>query len=127
VLVTAWVKLTVRGNMRRLKSPEDYHTKLAALAASDVALMIYGFQGIFAVLGFLCLILAVQDFVFAVPNPYVIEVRQILKLILWLLPALVCAGFFWMLQNESDYPKSIEKVEKKIEKLKSRLPKTDRN
>jgi hypothetical protein len=113
--------------MRRLKSPEDYHTKLAALAASDVALMIYGFQGIFAVLGFLCLILAVQDFVFAVPNPYVIEVRQILKLILWLLPALVCAGFFWMLQNESDYPKSIEKVEKKIEKLKSRLPKTDRN
>ena len=39
----------------------------------------------------------------------------------WLLPGLLCIGVVLVLRDVSQYPKSIENIEKRITKLKSKV------
>lgn len=116
-----WLNFTAKGTLRRLKQNEAYRNKIDTLAKSDRALIIYGFQGLFAIIAFGFLVLVFQEVLFVTVDPRLITIKQIGRFLLWLSPALVCMGFVWALQNVSDYPKSTEKLDERIAKLKDKL------
>jgi hypothetical protein len=73
----------------------------------------------------LCLMFAVQTGMFLHPEPYAYDIfvdyRELAQILLWLIPALVCIGIAVSLQQIADHPKSMEKNERRIAKLKEKL------
>jgi hypothetical protein len=106
---------------RRIQESEAEKIKLDNLAKSDRALIILGFQGVFAMIAILCMILALQTSLFMNPDPEVLDLRGLGQLLLWFIPTLVCVAIIWTLQRVEDYPKSREKIDERIAKLRDKL------
>jgi hypothetical protein len=106
---------------RRIKESEAQKVKLDNLAKSDRALIIHCFQGVFAMIAILCLILALQTPFFINRDPEVLDLRPVAQILLWFIPTLVCIAMVWTLQRVADYPKSLEKIDERIANLRDRL------
>lgn len=106
---------------RRIKESEAEKVKLDNLAKSDRALIIHGFQGVFAMIAILCMILALQSPFFMNRDPEFFDLRGLGQLLLWFIPAFLCVAIVWSLQRVADYPKSLEKIDERIAKLRDRL------
>ena len=112
---------SIKSMKRRIEQSEAYKAELTNLAKSDRALLITCFQAVFLIIGCLCLIFAVEKSFLLNPRPGVFNFEEFVLLLMWLLPFI--GGYFIvrMLQQVADYPKSTEKIEEKITKLKNKL------
>ena len=119
--VRYWSNRSIKRLTRRIQESEAEKIKLDNLAKSDRALIILGFQGVFAMIAILCMILALQTSFFMNPDPEVLDLRGLGQLLLWFIPTLVCVAIIWTLQKVEDYPKSREKIDERIAKLRDKL------
>jgi hypothetical protein len=120
-----WLIYSVKGAARRLREAEAYKSHLDNLAKSDRALLVHAFAAIFFLLGMICLLFGIETsrslysefdvFVWA------IDLRELLFLLLWVLVALLCFGVGLNFHRLADYPKSAEKLDKRIAKLKDKV------
>ena len=106
---------------RRIEQNEAYKENVNNLAKSDRALLIYGFQGLFTLLGLMALIFFMQIVFASVRAGRLGDEWDMLLMFSWLLPGLLCIGVVLVLRDVSQYPKSIENIEKRITKLKSKV------
>jgi hypothetical protein len=112
-----WSNRSIRSIKRRIEQTEASKTKLDNLARSDRALIIYGFQGVSAIICIMSLIVCLHLMIDTPP----VTLRMLIVVILWFIPALLSMGIVFGLQQIADYPKSIEKIEQRITKLKNKL------
>jgi hypothetical protein len=63
---------------------------------------------------------ALQTLIFVGP-PGFINLSDVPLVLLWLIPTLVCIAIVKALQNVADYPKSAEKIEQRVAKLRDKL------
>jgi hypothetical protein len=106
---------------RRLKDYEAEKMKLDNLSKSDRALIIHGFQSVFVVFTLLFVILGIQLIVATKGLDDSLTGREILQLAIWLIAALLCIAATKSFQKIADHPKSLEKIDERIAKLKDRL------
>lgn len=116
-----WSNRAIKAVARRLKETEVYKAKLDNLAKSDRALIIYGFQAVMLLTAFISVICALQTLLFLKPPGEMVDVRELVQVLLWLLLAVISIGIFLGFQRVADYPKSAQKLEERIEKLRNKL------
>jgi hypothetical protein len=120
-----WLIYSVKGAARRLREAEAYTSHLDNLAKSDRALIVHGFAAIFFLLGMICLLFGVgvsrsfhaESDVFV----WAIDLRELVFVLLWVLVAPLCFGVGLNFHRLADYPKTAEKLDKRIAKLRDRL------
>ena len=109
--------LSVRELNQQIKRAEGEMAQLDNYAKSEKAILVLGFKSLFALLAIVSLmavmLIAIQ------PAPDLLMVLTILTLVVVAAISVVLAG---LLQQVSEYPKSRERIEKKIAKLKRKLP-----
>jgi uncharacterized membrane protein YqjE len=109
--------LSVRELNQQIKRAEGEMDQLDNYAKSEKAILVLGFKSLFALLAIVSLmavmLIAIQ------PAPDLLMVLTILTLVVVAAISIVLAG---LLQQVSEYPKSRERIEKKIAELKRRLP-----
>jgi len=124
-IIAAWSKYTRTGHARRLRNTEEYKSHLDSLAESDRAVVIYGFKVLFSLLGILCLLFSIQTLITLNPERGIFELstdaRELILVFFWFLPALGCFGVSLNFHRLVDYPKSAEKIDKKISKLREKV------
>jgi uncharacterized membrane protein YqjE len=126
-LATAYIKpmldaffgfMSVRNLNQQIKKAEGELAQLDNYAKSDKAILVLGFTSLFALLALASLmtvlVIAIQ------PAPDLLRILIILTLVIVAATSIVLAG---LLQKVSDYPRSREKIEQQIAKLKDKLPK----
>jgi hypothetical protein len=104
---------------RRIEETEARKTQLDYLAKSDRAVLLMGFQSLFLQLGLVSFVFFLQ----VVLSPER-EGFNILKAMVMLLWGILAGVFFYLadlIRTVDNYPKSLETIEKKIAKLKSKL------
>lgn len=111
-----WSNRSIKSMKRRIEQNEAYRVNVSNLAKSDRALLIYGFQGLFALLGLMSLVFLIQS-IFAIIRA---DLNMVL-ILLWFTAGAVCIGVIMVLRDVSEYPESMEKIEKRITKLKNKL------
>jgi predicted membrane channel-forming protein YqfA (hemolysin III family) len=116
-----WSKITTTETQRRLKDYEAEKAKLDNLSKSDRALIIHGFQAIFAVFALLFVVFGFQTILATKGLDESVDGREILQLLIWLIACLLCIGAAMSFQRIADYPKSLEKIDAKIAKLRERI------
>jgi hypothetical protein len=122
-----WLRISVTEAQRRLKDYEAEKAKLNNLSRSDRALIIYGFQAVFAAFALLFVVLAFQMILVHKELGDTLNGREILQLAIWILASLLCIGAATTFQRIADYPKSLEKIDEKITKLRAKIsPKRER-
>jgi hypothetical protein len=121
LLYRAWSNHSVKSIARRIKESEAEKIKLDNLAKSDRALIIYGFQAVFAILALLFIILGFHPILATKELHDLLNGREILQLGIWLIACLLCIGVVMTFQQIADYPKSMEKIDEKITKLREKI------
>jgi hypothetical protein len=106
---------------RRIEQNEAYKENVNNLAKSDRALLIYGLQGLFTLLGLMALTFFMQIVFANVRAGRLGDEWDMLLMFLWLLPGIVCVGVIVVLRDVRQYPESIDNIEKRITKLKSKV------
>jgi hypothetical protein len=84
-----------------------------------------GSQAVLAVMAMAYLIIIIQTGLFFDPhgdNP--VDLTQLVHLLLWLIPAVICLGMFLTLHRLSEHPKYLEKIDKTIAQLRDKLKKS---
>jgi hypothetical protein len=114
-----WSNHSIRSMRRRIEQTEAYKANVNNLAKSDRALLIYGFQGLFAILGLMNFLFVIQVIV-SVIRAGRLDDWEIAQL-LWIFPGLAAIGVAMVLHDVREYPESIKNIEKKITKLKNKL------
>ena len=115
-----WSHRRIKSIRRRIEQTEAYKANVNNLAKSDRALLIYGFEGVFAVLGLISLVFLIQ-IIFAVIRVGKLNDLDMVLILLWFAAGAVCIGVIMVLRDVSQYPESMEKIEKRITKLKNKL------
>jgi NADH:ubiquinone oxidoreductase subunit 3 (subunit A) len=116
-----WARISVTEAQRRLKDYETEKQRLDNLSKSDRALIIHGFQAVFAVFALLFVIFGFQTILATMLLEDPISGRELLQLAIWVIAALLCVGAATSFKNIAEYPKSLEKIEAKITKLREKL------
>ena len=106
---------------RRLNEYEAEKVKLNNLSRSDRALIIHGFQGVFAAFALLFIVLGIQPILVTKELGDFLNGREILQLAIWILCSLVCIAAAKSFQKIAEHPKSLERIDAKITKLKNKL------
>ena len=113
-----WSNRSIKSMRHRIEQNEAYKANVNNLAKSDRALLIYGLQGLFTILGLMALIFFMQ---IAIVRAGRSDELDMVLMFLWLLAGVACVGVILVLRDVSKYPESIDNIEKRITKLKSRL------
>jgi uncharacterized membrane protein YqjE len=116
-----WSNRSIKSMRRRIEQSEAYKANVNNLAKSDRALLIYGLQGLFTLLGLMALIFFMQIVFANVRAGRLGDELDMVLMFLWLLAGIVCVGVIVVLRDVSQYPESIDNIEKKITKLKNKL------
>jgi len=116
-----WSNHSIKSMKRRIEQNEAYKANVNNLAKSDRALLIYGLQGLFTLLGLMALIFFMQIW-FAIERAgRLVDGLDLVLMFLWFLAGLVCVGVIVVLRDVSTYPESLDNIEKRITKLKNKL------
>jgi len=116
-----WSNRSIKSMKRRIEQSEAYKANVNNLAKSDRALLIYGLQGLFAVLCLMACIFFMQV-AFAIGRAgRLVDELDLVLMFLWLLAGIACVGVVMVLRDVSKYPESIDNIEKRITKLKNKL------
>jgi H+/gluconate symporter-like permease len=113
-----WSNRSIRSLTRRINENEAYKTQLNNLASSDRALFILAFQLVFAVLAVICAVFAWHDVILYESVDFL---AALMRVLIWSLPVLLCVGIMKTLQDVREHPQSLERIEKRITKLKDKL------
>lgn len=116
-----WSKISMTETQRRLNEYEAEKAKLDNLSKSDRALIIHGFQAIFAVFALVFVVFGFQTILATKELGEPLNGREILQLAIWVMSSLLCIGAARSFQKIADHPKSLEKIDAKITKLKNKL------
>jgi hypothetical protein len=116
-----WSNYSIKSMKRRIEQNEAYKENVNNLAKSDRALLIYGLQGLFTLLGLMALTFFMQIVFANVRAGRLGDEWDMLLMFLWLLPGIVCVGVIVVLRDVRQYPESIDNIEKRITKLKSKV------
>jgi hypothetical protein len=116
-----WTNHSIKSMRRRIEESEAHKTKLNNLAKSDRALLIFGFQGILVMVVIINIVVVVQVIFVGTIRAGRLNYLEIALVLLLLLPAILGAALIKMLRDVSEYPGSIENIEKRITELKSKL------
>lgn len=108
--------LSARSLNQQIKRAEAEMAQLDRYAKSDKAILIVGFKSIFVLLALVSLL-----FIFLTTIPPAHELFRILTIFVWLVVAAISITLADLFQKVSEYPKSREKIEKRIEELKKKL------
>ena len=111
-----WSNRTIQSVKRRIEYAEAQKAQLESLAKSERAVILFGLGALFGVLGLMNFISAAQSLTFK-DSP-----MDIVRAMLWGIPGLLCFAFVYLLQQVEKYPDSIKRIEKRLEKLRSKLP-----
>jgi hypothetical protein len=116
-----WSNRSIKNMRWRIELAEAEKAHLANLATSEKALLIMGLQGIFAILGLMCLIFFFQTVQSAVlrgegSNPY-----TMLILFLWGTITMLSMYASDQMKKVGKYPGSLESIDKRIQRLKNKL------
>lgn len=115
-----WSNHSIKSMKRRIEQNEAYKANVNNLAKSDRALLIYGLQGLFTVLGLMALIFFMQV-AFAIVRAGRLDELDLVLMFLCLLAGIACVGVIVVFRDVSKYPESIDNIEKRITKLKNKL------
>jgi H+/gluconate symporter-like permease len=116
-----WSNRSIKSMKRRIEQNEAYKANVNNLAKSDRALLIYGLQGLFAVLCLMACIFFMQV-AFAIGRAgRLVDELDLVLMFLWLMVGIACVGVIVVLRDVSKYPESIDNIEKRITKLKNKL------
>jgi uncharacterized membrane protein YbhN (UPF0104 family) len=124
LLYRAWSNHSVKSIARRIKESEAEKIKLDNLAKSDRALIIHGFQAVFAILALLFIILGFHPILATKELHDLLNGREILQLGIWLIASLLCIGVVMTFQQIADYPKSMEKSMRRSQSCARRFPRS---
>jgi hypothetical protein len=119
-----WSNWSIKSLNRRVQQAEARKTLVENLAKSERAVLVFGFQTLFLILGLVCMVSAGQTIFLLdqVNGEMPLDLGVIMSFILlWGLPALVALSSSLLIKQVHDYPASLEIFEKKIERLKNRL------
>lgn len=102
---------------RQIRQAEGELAHLDKLAKSEKSILLFGFSGLFAMVGVVILIFAIQTLV-----SHDNELTRISVALLSILAAVGCIYLAKLFKRLYDYPESREEIEKRITTLKSKLP-----
>jgi hypothetical protein len=113
-----WSNHTIASVKRRIEYAEARKGQLENLAKSERTALLFGLGALFAVIGVMNFILAIEilpsrDAASDIPN--------VARALLWFIPGLLAFYFAHVFQQIEKYPDSIKAIEKKLTKLKSKL------
>ena len=114
-----WSNRSIKSLKRRIEENEAYKAGLDNLARSDRALITTAFQGVFGILALICIVVVLQ--IFFLFGPLMEPVTALAYILIWSLPTLLCMGIIRTLQDIRNHPQSLEKIEKRIMKLKNKF------
>lgn len=117
----SWSNRSIKSMKRRIEENEAYKTNLNNLAKSDRALLIRGFEGVFAVLCLMNTLFGFQLMLVKLHEGGPMNITEIAIVFLWLLGGLASIGLVKLMRDVRQYPESIEKLENRITKLKNKL------
>jgi len=113
-----WSNRNIKSLQRQLQEAEAYKVRLDNLARSDRALLIMGFQAIFALVIIICCTVFLYLSLIEFPTQLF---PTLILLLLLAIPAVVCVGVVKTLQDVREHPQSLERLEGKITDLKNKL------
>jgi hypothetical protein len=113
-----WANRSIKSLKSRIEQNEAYKAQLDNYARSDRALLIGIFQALFATIAVICGVVALQ---ISLLFGETVLLGNLVYVLIWFLPILLCVGIIKLLQDIRDHPKSLEKIETRITKLKKRL------
>jgi uncharacterized membrane protein YqjE len=116
-----WSNHSIKSMKRRIEKEESYKANVNNLAKSDRALLIYGLQGLFTLLGLMALIFFMEIVFASIRAGRLGDELDMVLMFLWLLAGIVCVGVIVVLRDVKQYPESIDNIEKRITKLKNKL------
>lgn len=125
-LVSAYIKplidaffrnLSLSSLNRQIRRAEGELAHLDKLAKSEKSILLYGFSGVFAMIGIVTLVFSLQ-----VLLPGDNELTRISVALLSILVAVGCIYLAKLFKRLYDYPESREEIEKRITELKTKLP-----
>ena len=116
-----WSNHSIKSMKRRIQQNEAYKANVNNLAKSDRALLIYGLQGLFAVLCLMACIFFMQIAFAIVRADTLLDEWYMVLMFLWFLAGIACVGVIVVLRDVRQYPESIDNIEKRITKLKNKL------
>jgi hypothetical protein len=115
-----WSNRSIKSMRRRIEQNEAYRANVNNLVRSDRALLIYGFEGLFAVLALMSLVFLIE-IIFAVIRAGMLDDLNMVLIFLWFGAGAACVSATLVLRDVNQYPESMEKIEKRITKLKNKL------
>jgi hypothetical protein len=116
-----WSNRSIKSMRRRIEENEAYKANLNNLAKSDRALLIRGFEGVFALLCLMNVLFALQPMLVHLYEGSPLNVMELAVIFLWLLGAIVSIGLLNLMRDVSEYPTSTERIDKIISKLKAKF------
>jgi uncharacterized membrane protein len=116
-----WSNHSIKSLNRRIRESEAEKVKLDNLAKSDRALIIYGFQSVFVVFALVFVVFGFQTLLATKKLGESLNGWEILQLGIWIMSCLLCIVAARSFQKIADHPKSLEKIDARIAKLKDKL------
>jgi hypothetical protein len=119
-VIRYWSNRSIKSMKRRLEETEAQKAHLHNLAKSDRAVLLYGFQVLFALLFFLGVAILFSEvlFIAVFRGEMRSDLAGITIAVVWVAASIYSAI---VIKRVHDYPGSVETFEKKITKLKNKL------
>ncbi len=91
------------------------------LSKSDRALIILGFQAVFAIFALLFIVFGYQKILANKGSDESLNGLELIQLAIWILSCVLCIVVAAKFQKIADYPKSVEKIDAKIPRLRQKI------
>ena len=114
------VNRSAKSLKRRIEEAETQKALLDDLAKSERALLLFGFKSLFALLGLVSLIFALQTFFVSILRGR-LDPLDLILVLLWFIPAIISIYLADVVKKLGEYPGSAETIDKKIATLKRKL------
>ena len=118
-----WSNHTVKSLNRRIRHTEEHKLLVEDLAKSERAVLLFGFQTVFALFFAMALISAASQIVLLsfVVAGWDLDRWSLVLALMWGLLAIVSFYAAQLIKKVHDYPESLEIFEKKIERFRNKL------
>ncbi len=116
-----WSNYSIKSMKRRIAVAEAEKATLDELAKSDRAIVVFGFQSIFALFALICIVFVIQTILLSPGQGDVSNIAALTIVLVWIMLILVSLSLALLIQKVGKYPKSSSKIEDKITRLKSKL------
>jgi len=115
-----WSNRSIKSLNRRIRQAEAQKILVEDLAKSERAVLLIGFQYLFALMAFVCVSFVVQVLILSL-RASGLDLLDLAAILFWIIPTIISIYIASLMKNVSEHPKSLKIFETKIEKLRSNL------